>query len=155
MRCATRESSTGMIYGSTHKTNQLFRYDVKNDELTLLGPNWLTGQYTTVMELSPDERFLYYLPGAHGRAWEHGTPVVQYEITTGQRKVIAFLAETFERQHRYVPGGTYGIKLSRDGGTLFINFNGHAAEELRTSAMRPIGFGLCSFAAVHIPKSER
>ena len=155
MRCATRESSAGMIYGSTHKTNELFGYDVKNDELKLLGPNWLTGQYTTVMELSPDERFLYYLPGAHGRAWEHGTPVVQYEIATGQRKVIAFLAETFERQHRYVPGGTYGIKVSPDGGTLFVNFNGHAAEELRTSAMRPIGFGLCSFAAIHIPGSER
>jgi sugar lactone lactonase YvrE len=155
MRCATRESSTGMVYGATHKTNELFRYDVKNDELKLLGPNWLTGQYTTVMEVSPDERFLYYLPGAHGRAWEHGTPVVQYEIATGQRKVIAFLAETFEQQQRYVPGGTYGIKLSEDGGTLFVNFNGHAAEELRTSAMRPIGFGLCSFAAIHIPASER
>ncbi|MBI1311708.1 DUF2920 family protein [bacterium] len=155
MRCATRESSSGFVYGSTHKTNELFRYDVQKDELTLLGPNWLTGQYTTVMELSPYERFLYYLPGAHGRAWEHGTPIVQYEIATGQRKVIAFLAETFERQQRYVPGGTYGIKLSADGGTLFVNFNGHAAEPLRTSGMRPIGFGLCSFAAIRIPQSER
>jgi hypothetical protein len=155
MRASTRESKAGLIYGSTHKTNELFQYDVARNEVKMLGSNWLTGQYTTVMILSPDERFAYYLPGAHGRAYEHGTPVVQYEVKTGRRKVLAFLAEPFEREYGYVPAGTYGIKLSADGSTLYANFNGHPVDALRPSRMRPIGFGLCSFAAIHIPASER
>ncbi len=121
----------------------------------MLGANWLSGQYTTVIVLSPDERFLYYLPGAHGRAWQHGTPVVQFEIATNRRKVIAFLAEEIRDVYEYVPAGTYGIKMSADGGTLYVNFNGHAADRIRPVSMRPIGFGLCSCAAIHIPESER
>lgn len=155
MRASTRESKAGMVFGSTHQFNELFQYNVATDELKLLGLNWLTGQYTTVMILSPDERFVYYLPGAHGRAFEHGTPVVQYDIASGRRKVIAFLADAFVKEYGYVPAGTYGIKLSADGSTLYANFNGHPVDELRPSRLRPIGFGLCSFAAIHIPESER
>lgn len=155
MRASTRESRAGMVFGSTHQTHQLFQYDVARDEVKLLGPNWLTGQYTTVMVLSPDERFVYYLPGAHGKAFLHGTPVVQFEVATGRRKVLAFLADTMAEQIGYVPGGTYGIKMSEDGETLFVNFNGHPVDGLRPARLRPIGFGLCSFAAIHIPKSER
>lgn len=155
MRASTRESSDHWIYGSTHGTNQLFRFHTTTRKIELLGSNWLTGQYTTVMVLSPDERYLYYLPGAHGKAFLHGTPVIQFELATGTRKVLAFLAEGLEENTGFVPGGTYGIKLSEDGGTLYVNFNGHAAEHLRPSRMKPIGFGLCAFAAIHIPGSER
>lgn len=155
MRASTGQSTEGDIFGSTHKTNQLFRYRPQDGTLEMLGPTWGTGQYTTVMVLSPDERFVYYLPGAHGKAYQYGTPVVQYEIATKTRKVLAFLAPAFEHQFGYVPGGTYGIKLAADGGTLYVNFNGHAADAVRPSTMKPIGFGLCSFAAIHIPATER
>ncbi len=155
MRASTRESGKGEIFGVTHKTNQLFRYRPSNGEFQLLGPTWSTGQYTTVAVLSPDERFVYYLPGSHGQAFQYGSPVVQYEIATGIRKVLAFLAPAFEERFDYVPGGSYGVKLSGDGSTLYVNFNGHAADPVRPSHMRPIGFGLCSFAAIHIPQSER
>lgn len=155
MRTATHETQDGFIYGATYKTNELFRYDVKNDSIKLLGPTWLTGQYTTVMLVSPDERFLYYLPGAHGKAYEYGTPVVQYEIKSGVRKVIAFLAPSIEQQHGYVPAGTYGVKLTPDGSMLYVNFNGHATDSLRPSRMPTNGFGLCSFVAIQIPAEER
>ena len=155
MRAVTRESATGYLYGTTHQTNELFRYHTPTDRLEPLGLNWLTGMYTTVMALSPDEQYVYYLPGAHGQAFRHGTPVVQYNVATGQRKVLAFLADVLEEKVGYVPGGTYGIKLSADGGTLYVNFNGHAADELRPLNMKPIGFGLCGFAAIHIPAAER
>jgi hypothetical protein len=155
MRSASAESSKGVIYGSTHGTNQLFSYDTKANKTKLLGPTFLTGQYTTVMTLSPDEKHLYYLPGSHGKAWTYGTPVVQYEIATGRRKVLAFLAETMDKKYGYVPGGTYGVNLSADGSTLYVNFNGHAADRQRPEKMRPIGFGLCGFASIHSPESER
>lgn len=154
MRAATAETEAGAIFGITHQTNQLFRYLPAKDELTLLGPNWLTGLYTAVCALSPCERYVYYLPGAHGQAFRHGTPVVQYEIASGRRKVLAFLAGPLEAEHGYVPAGTYGIKLSADGGTLYVNFNGHAAAN-RPAHLRADGFGLCAFAAIHLPKSER
>jgi hypothetical protein len=155
MRAATRESKDGAISGATHRPAQLFRYRPAVDELTMRGPAWLKGDYVTVVELSPDERFLYYLPGAHGEAFRYGTPVVQYEIATGRRKVLAFLAKALEQEQGYVPAGTYGVKISADGGTLYVNFNGHAADRLRPKGMQPNGFGLCGFTAIHIPKSER
>jgi len=155
MRASTRQSTDGYIYGITVGTNELFRYDPAKDELKLLGKNFVTGSYTTVCVLSPDERFLYYLPGAHGGARNIGTPVVQYEIATGQRKVIAFLREAFEREYDYVPAGSYGVKLSADGSTLYANVNGHAADAIRPEKMPASGFGLVSFMAIHIPESER
>lgn len=155
MRSSTAESKDGHIYGTTHQTGQLFRYTPAKDELKLLGPAWLKGDYITVCALSPDERFVYYLPGAHGQAFKSGTPVLQYEIATGRRKVLAFLAKACETECEYAPAGTYGMKLSADGGTLYVNFNGHAAERFRTKQMKPIGFGLCAFAAIQIPESER
>jgi hypothetical protein len=155
MRSSTRQSREGVIFGSTYKTNQLFRFDPVKSHVELLGPTWGTGEYTTVMLLSHDERFVYYLPGAHGKAWEYGTPVVQYEIATGKRKVLAFLAEAFTESFDYVPGGTYGIALTPEGDTLYVNFNGHASDRIRPAKMQPNGFGLVSFAAIHIPASER
>lgn len=155
MRASTRESKSGEIFGCAQKTNQLFRFRPSDGDLELLGPTWGTGQYTTVMVLSPDEKFVYYLPGAHGQATKYGTPVVQYEIATKTRKVLAFLAPAMEELINYVPGGTYGVKLSNDGGTLYVNFNGHAADEIRPSKMKPNGFGLCSFAVIQIPATER
>ncbi len=53
MRCASRQTKDGYIYGVSHGTNQLFRYHPESDELKLLGINWLAGEYTTVCELSP------------------------------------------------------------------------------------------------------
>lgn len=156
MRSASSESRDGAIYGTTQGTGQLYRYRPAADELTLHGPAWLRGDYITVCELSPDERFLYYLPGAHGGATRTGTPVIQYEIASGRRKVIAFLATAIEQAQGYVPAGTYGMKVSADGGTLYVNFNGYAAEGVRPARMRINGgFGLTAFAAIHIPASER
>jgi len=155
MRASTRESKDGAIYGVTHKTGQIFRYRPAADDLKLLGPAWHKGEYVTVCELSPDERFLYYLPGAHGGAFKYGTPVIQYDLAEGTRKVLAFLAPALEKAHGYVPAGTYGMKVSGDGATLYVNFNGHPAEATRPQKMKPNGFGLTAFAAIHIPASER
>ncbi len=79
---------------------------------------------------------------------------MQYDIAANRRKVLAFLAPEFESQHDYVPAGTYGVKLSADGSTLYVNLNGHAAKD-RPKHLRADGFGLCSFAEIRIPEAER
>lgn len=155
MRCVSRPTKDGWVYGVTHATNTLFKLSIDKGELQLLGPSWLQGEYTSVCDLSPDERFLYYLPGAHGKAWKYGTPVVQYELASGRRKVLAFLASPTEKACGFVPAGTYGARLSAAGDTLYVNFNGHPTDALRPAKMKPIGFGLTAFAALAIPASER
>lgn len=154
IRGSTRESSDGHVYGVTHRPGHLFRFNTRTEEAEVLGPDILCGDYTTVMVMSPDERFLYYLPGAHGGAREIGTPVMQYHIATGQRKVIGFLKEPFETEHYYVPAGTYGVKISADGRTLYANLNGHPADPYRPEHITANGFGLTSFVAIHIPEEE-
>ena len=66
--------------------------------------------------------------------------------------MIGFLREAFERLHSYAPAGTYGIKMNSDGSTLYVNFNG---SQVPTPSGHQDAFGLTSFAAIHIPKSER
>lgn len=157
MRSSTHQAKDGSIYGVTMSPEhgRIFRYNTKTNKIDMLGPDFLSGNYTTVIELSPDEKYLYYLPGAHGGAFALHTPVIQYNIATGERKVIAFLRNAFEPATDYVPGGTYGIKLSADGSTLYVDLNGHAGDSTRPAKMKPSGFGLTSFAAIHIPESER
>jgi len=155
IRASTGQTKTGNIFGATYRTSHLFRINPDKKQVQMLGPTWGAGQYTTMMALSPDERFVYYLPGSHGQAYRYGTPVVQYEIASGVRKVIAFLAPTLKERIDYVPGGTYGMKLTPDGGTIYVNFNGHPGDVTRPSKMRPIGFGLTSFAVIQVPKEER
>ncbi|MFP6659515.1 MAG: hypothetical protein VB853_15130 [Pirellulales bacterium] len=44
--------------------------------------------YTTSIDLDPaTERYLYYVPGAHGGAYSDGSPLVQYDLKTKLRKV--------------------------------------------------------------------
>ena len=58
----------------------LFRYSPAKDKLTLLGKNFLTGEYVTVCDLSPDERYVYYLPGAHGSAGVQWDPIRHFGV---------------------------------------------------------------------------
>jgi len=155
MRASTDQAKNGWIYGSTMGTNQLFRFNPDKEQVELLGLNFLKGDYVTVTVLSPDEKYVYFLTGAHGTAGETGTPVIQYNVATGQRKVIAFLKAAMETLYDYSPGGTYGVKISADGSTLYVNLNGNAADSIRPKGMTAGGFGLTAFMALHIPASER
>lgn len=155
VRASSAETRDGYIYGATMRPGQLFRYSPAKDKLEMLGPDFLNGDYTTVTVLSPDEKYLYYLPGAHGGASAIGTPVVQYSIATGQRKVLAFLKDGMEKLTGYSPAGTYGVKISPDGSTLYVGFNGNVTDETIRPKRHAKGFGLTALAAIHIPASER
>lgn len=150
----TEESDDGLIYGTTEK-GKLFRYSPSRDQLDLLGSNFLVkGETITASVLSPDEKYIYYMPGAHGSAGLSGTPVIQYNIEKEQQKALAFLYEPMNKAFNYAPGGTYGLKISNDGSTLYVSLNGAPSDSLRPEGLGR-GFGLCSFAIIHIPASER
>jgi len=153
-RSSTAETKEGYIFGST-MGGEIFRFSPSNDEIKILSSNFLVdGEYITVCDLSPDEKYVYYLPGAHGSAGFSGTPVIQYNIATGVQKAIAFLHDPMNKALNYAPGGTYGMKISRDGSKLYIGLNGAPSENLRPKELHQ-GFGLTSFVIINIPLQER
>lgn len=149
VRVASRADAQGLIYGIT-KEGTVFAFDTKAETFKEMGPATFAGPgYTASVKLDPTERYLYYIPSAHGGSKEHGTAVFQLDVKTGQRKVLAFVHDFIAQQTNYNLGGTFGIALNQDASQLAICFNG-----------RPIGgknddFGQCSVMIVHIPESER
>jgi sugar lactone lactonase YvrE len=144
---ATRPAKDGTLYGMT-AAGALFAFDPDKQTVRDLGPNFGKGDYTAVMALSPDEKYLYYAPGAHGSAGKYGTPVVQYEIATGKRKVLAFLQAPLQDKLKYQIGGTYNLQIDPAGERLFFTFNG-AAPGARSAFGRP------AVVVVHVPAEER
>jgi hypothetical protein len=104
------------------------------------------------MALSPDEKYVYYAPGAHGGGHKLGVPVVQYDIAAGKRKVLAFLGEPVQQKFAHRLGGTYNLQTDAAGERLFVTFNGAPTGG---NARRTEVFGRPAVVVVHIPQSER
>jgi sugar lactone lactonase YvrE len=150
LRASTDAARSGVIFGMT-QAGEMFWFDPKTEVVEDLGAN-LGREYTAVMVLSPDEKFVYYAPGAHGSGVRLGTPIVQYDIAAKRHKVIAFLNPAMRQQFKYNIGGTYNIKLSADGATLFCTFNG---APLEAGAKKEAAFGRPCLVVVQIPREER
>jgi len=91
LRSATLETPQGYVYTIDH--DQLWSFNTKTEKAGLLGPSAVGSMtYTTSIDADVSSgRYLYYVPGAHGGAQRDGTPLVQYDVQTRTRKVIAFL----------------------------------------------------------------
>lgn len=144
----------GVVHGEPPGTGgQLFKFYPDEDRVEDLGLCWSGEQrYTTSLAMSPDEKYVYFIPAAHGKAYLEGTPLVQYNIKTGEKKVLAFLFHYFYEKYGYITGGTFSLKLDEKGEKLFVVFNGAFAE------YNPKGsdvFGDPSVMLIHIPESER
>ena len=94
--------------------------------------------------------YIYYIISVHGRGFEWGAPVIQYDTATRTKKVLAFLHPYYHDRYGFVNGGSYCFALSHDGSKLFIVFDG-AFDEVRDLDT----FGNPCIAVVHIPESER
>ena len=128
-----------------------FKFYPEQDRVELVGVNWgESGKYTSSMSFSPQGRYIYYLPGADTKAYRYGTPVVQYDTETDQKKVIAFLNDFYMDKYGYSPGGTYGLELDEKGETLLFYTNG-----VFTSSMSGGRYGRPALFHLRIPASER
>jgi len=151
LRASTRPARDGTVYAMT-SPGMLFAFAPKRETIKDLGPNFLQGDYTAIVLLSPDEKYLYYAPGSHGSAQRHGAALVQYEIATGKRKVLAFLAPLLREKLAYVLGGTFNMEITADGATLIGTFNGAPYDP---AARKTVAFGQPSLLVIQIPPSER
>jgi hypothetical protein len=150
VRACTAETKTGIVYGFTQGNNDLWAFDTKKEKFTVIGPAMVgIHTYIATVDLDPvTERYVYYVPGAHGGTEVDGTPVIQYDLKTKKRKIIAFLNSFYKEKYQYTPDGTFSSALSPDGSILYITWNG-----MRVSNTK--GWNTVSMTAIHIPQSER
>ncbi|MGY8642975.1 MAG: hypothetical protein ACKVJU_18000, partial [Verrucomicrobiales bacterium] len=156
LRCASKESSDGIVY--TVDRNDMWAFDTKNETAKSLGETAVAVKdYITSIDICPKtERFLYYVPGSHGGAEVDGSPLVQYDLKTGKRKVICFLAAYCRKRFGFIPQGSYCSAVSGDGSQVIISWMGNrGATDEEIAAKKKIKFNTCALTIVNVPESER
>jgi hypothetical protein len=103
--------------------------------------------YVASIKADPTGRYLYYVPGAHGAADADGSPVVQYDVRTGRRKVLAFLHPCYKEKYGCALKGTYSLAVDPKGDRLYITWNANRAA--------PKAWDTVALTVVRIPESER
>jgi hypothetical protein len=154
LRASAGETADGWIYGASGQSGpkDLFRYHPQQDRMEVLGPSW---GYTATMVMDPTERFVYYVPDAHGGASRSGTPVLQYDTVTNEHKVIAFLHPFLEQQTGRVFDGTFGMAIDAKGERLFISmrtFAGKNSNETRIPGLVVVNLPQQEMRQVKLPR---
>lgn len=152
LRAATQETPQGLIYGVSNKGTAggavLWSFNPRTLTIKELGPAAAaTQQYITSIDADPTGRYLYYVPGAHGGSERDGSAIVQYDVKTNKRKVIAFLMPFYWKTYGFTPLGSFSSALDAKGETLFVAWHGS-----RSSVNK---MNTCALTVIHIPASER
>lgn len=151
VRAHTRRKDSDGAFWCFDNNGTFFKFYPEEDHVELVGINWCEyGKYTSNMCLSPKGRYIYYLPGSHAKAYEFGTPIVQYDTQTNSKKVLAFLNDFYIEKYGYSPYGSFGLELDEKGESLFFYTNGLFATKEMGS-----GYGRPALYHLHIPESER
>jgi hypothetical protein len=151
LRSASQETPQGLVYtvskGAKGGESILFSFNTKTEEVQNLGPAAVgSAQYITSLDADPSGRYLYYIPGAHGGADKDGTPVVQFDTRTRQKKVIAFLHPYFKDKLGATLVGTFSSAVDPQGDKLYITWNVNRGSR---------AWDCCALTVIHIPESER
>jgi hypothetical protein len=151
IRAATQETPQGFIYtvsqGRGGNDAILYALNTKTEEVEKIGQAPVATQgYIATLDADPTGRYLYYMAGAHGSSDRDGTPVVQFDVKTKQRKVIAFLHPFYRNKYGCAPVGTYSAAVDFKGDKLYITWNVNRAGR---------AWDCCALTVVHIPESER
>ncbi len=151
IRAATNETPQGLVYavsiGQRADDAAIWSFNTKTEEIKKVGTAAVGSQaYVASIDADPTGRYLYYVPGAHGGSDRDGTAVVQFDVTTGRKKVIAFLEPFYTKKYGFTLKGTYATALNEKGDTLYITWNVSRGSR---------AWDCCGMTAIHIPASER
>jgi hypothetical protein len=152
LRAATQETPQGIVYtvssGQGKGEATVYAFDVKTEKVTELGPAAIgTQAYIASLDADPSGRYLYYVPGAHGGGERDNSAVVQYDVKSKTRKVIAFLHPFYANEIGCTLKGTYSTAVDPAGDKLYITWN--------ANRNHPKSWDTCALTVIHIPKSER
>ncbi len=116
LRSITRPATDGTVYGVSD--DESFIFSISSDgTLEELGE---PGGTTTSIAMTPDGTRVFWMPEAHGGAWEVGAPIMSMDTGTGEITEIVSILDPFE-QLDLLPGGTYSIVY--DEGRLILGVN--------------------------------
>ena len=144
-----RKSKEG-IFWLFDRAGNFYKFWPDRDRVELIGKNWRDGEYIENLRLSPRERYLYYIAASGQNSPSYGMPVIQYDIRSGRKKVLAFLCDYYLDKYGYGTSNTYGLSLSANGDSIFTHVNGRFAPDRKR-----IGYGRSSIFHIHIPAAER
>ena len=151
LRACTQETPDGLVY--TVDGDNLWEFNTRTETARRLGPT-IVGEQEYIATIDFDRsnwRYLYYIAGAHGGSHRDGSPLVQYDLKTNHRKVIAFLHPALHDATGYTCMGTYGLAVSPDGATVYVTWNGNQGGEERNR----LRFNTCGLTVIEVPGSER
>ncbi len=151
LRAATAETPQGIVYtvakGGKGTSATIYAFNTKTEEVEILGDAAVGSQaYITTIDVDPTGRYLYYMPGAHGGSELDGTPIVQFDVKTRKRKVIAFLHPFIRGKYGCTPVGTFGAALDDKGETLAVVWNVNRSGR---------AWDCTALSVIHIPAAER
>lgn len=119
LRWATPPDSADTMYAVSRDPAVFFSIDAQGG-IAELAP---ARGYTTAMGLSPDGGTFYYVPDAHGGAWEQGTSLIAVDTATGADTVVVELNPLIEPALGLRTGGTYNVVVDPTGERVFIGLN--------------------------------
>ncbi len=151
IRAASDETKDGFVYtvseGKAGKAPEIYAFNTKTEQAEALGPASVGTQgYIASLDVDPTGRYLYYVPGAHGGSDKDGGAVVQFDVKTKTRKVLAFLSPSFTQKYGNTLKGTYSTAIDPAGDKLYITWNNSRGTKAWDSVLVTV---------VHIPDSER
>jgi hypothetical protein len=117
LRAATSLTADNIWYGVTQDEPALFEVGPEGVATDIGSVNG----YTTSLAMNDAGNQVYWMPGAHGNAWEQGSTVLTYSSDSGEITEVVSLAPLFERHLGLLAGGTYSIVY--DSGTLILGVN--------------------------------
>jgi len=116
LRSVTRPAPDGTVYGAADDEPGLFSIS-PDGGLTDLGD---PGGSTTSIAMTPDGSRIFWMPDAHGGAWEIGAVVNSMDTATGEIAEVTSLLDPFE-ELGLLPGGSYSVVY--DDGRLILGVN--------------------------------
>ena len=147
LRAATQETPDGKVYAVSngqHGAAVLWSLDTKSEQIREIGSTAVGSQeYIASIDADPSGRYLYYVPGAHGGSEADGCPVVQYDLRTDKKKVLAFLYPFYKDKYGYTPIGTFSSAVDPQGDRLYISWHGRRREK---------GWDTCALTAIQLPE---
>jgi hypothetical protein len=119
MRSSSPRAPDGTAYGITVDPDALFQV-APEGAVTEMGP---VEGYIASLALSPDGTTLYYVPGAHGDAFEAGAPLIAVDTATGEHSTVVKMQDMVASALDLRFGGTYNVVFDPGGKRLYIGAN--------------------------------
>lgn len=123
LRAVTRPAPDGTIYAASDDDPALFSISPHASVEELAHPEGTT----TSLAMSSDGSKVFWMPEAHGKAWELDAKVMSLDTSTGEMSEVVSLLHPFRDELGLLPGGTYSVVY--DDGRLIVGVNASNLED--------------------------